>query len=91
VKKARILVSLFSLIPALVKAIEIEFGPSNGQEKKAAAIDALKELAGTALQVGAAAVAANNPIYADAISKAIDVTVTTLNATGQMPTPTPAQ
>jgi hypothetical protein len=80
-KRATLYVNLFALIPSLVKLIEVEFGHGNGAEKK----QAVTEVAGSILQAGGAAVGANNPYYADAISKVIDATVSTLNSTGQMP------
>jgi hypothetical protein len=80
-KRATLYINLFALIPSLVKFIEVEFGHGNGAEKK----QAVSEIVGTILQAGGAAVGANNPHYADAISHVIDATVSTLNATGTMP------
>jgi hypothetical protein len=51
---------------------------------------AFNGVAGSLLQAGGAAVAANNPTYSDAIGKVIDATVSHLNETGEMPT-TPAE
>jgi hypothetical protein len=74
--------NIIGLLPSLIKLAEVIFGKGNGAEKKAAVIDVATSL----VQAGGAAVAANNPTYADAVSKIIDVTVSQLNASGEMPT-----
>lgn len=75
--------NFLSLIPNLVKLVELFHGGGNGAQKR----DAVIGMASSILAGAGAAAAANNPAYKDAIGGVVDATVASLNASGQMPTP----
>lgn len=79
-KNFAVYLNLLVLIPSLVKMVNA-FHTGDGASKKAAVID----LAGSFLEAGGAAVAANNPIYADTVSQVIEYSVSALKGSGLMP------